>query len=130
MSRDEGEGAAEPEAGGEEDIGKGWQRLDAWLWCARFVKTKALARLLVGKGRLRINRQPTAKAHARLRPGDVLTFPLGAHVRVIRVVALAARRGPAAAARLLYQDLEPPRGGGESSQEAAPGTATPPLAQG
>ena len=60
---------------------------------------------LVGQGGIRINRQPTDKAHARLRVGDVLTMPLRGEVRVVRVLALAIRRGPSAEARLLYEDL-------------------------
>ena len=60
---------------------------------------------LAAQGRLRINRQPTDKPHARLRIGDVLTVPLRGEVRVVRVLALAARRGPASEARLLYEDL-------------------------
>lgn len=59
----------------------------------------------VGKGGIRINRQPTDKPHARLRVGDVVTVPLRGEVRVLRVVALAARRGPATEARLLYEDV-------------------------
>lgn len=85
----------------------GWQRLDRWLWCARFIKTRAAAARLAEQGRIRINRQRTEKAHARVRPGDVLTFGIGPSVRVVRVVALAARRGPAEEARRLYQDLDP-----------------------
>jgi ribosome-associated heat shock protein Hsp15 len=60
---------------------------------------------LVALGSVRINRQPTDKPHARLRVGDVLTVPVHAKVRVVRVLALAARRGPATEARLLYEDL-------------------------
>lgn len=87
-----------------------WQRLDKWLWCARFMKARADCARFVAGGLVRINRQPTDKAHARLRIGDVLTLPLaggplGAGVRVIRVAALAARRGPAAEARLLYEEI-------------------------
>ena len=63
---------------------------------------------LVARGTIRINRQATDKPHARLRVGDVLTVPLRSEVRVIRVLALAARRGPASDARLLYQDLGEP----------------------
>jgi ribosome-associated heat shock protein Hsp15 len=63
---------------------------------------------LVSQGGLRINRQPTDKAHARLRIGDVLTMPLRGEVRVIRVLALAGRRGPASEARLLYEDVIEP----------------------
>ena len=70
-------------------------RLDRWLWQARFFKTRALAAQLVGKGRVRINQAIVTKAHHRIRPGDVLTFPQGAIVRVVRVVDLGSRRGPA-----------------------------------
>ncbi len=82
-----------------------WQRLDKWLWCARFMKARADCARLVAGGLVRINRQPTDKPHARLRPGDVLTLPLRGDVRVLRVVALAARRGPAPEARRLYEEL-------------------------
>jgi ribosome-associated heat shock protein Hsp15 len=66
---------------------------------------------LVAKGSIRINRQPTDKAHARLRIGDVLTVPVPGAVRVVRVVALAARRGPASEARLLYEEIREPVSG-------------------
>ena len=86
-----------------------WQRLDKWLWCARVAKTRAACARLVEEGGVRINRQPTDKPHARLRPGDVLTFALGPAergvVRVWRVLALAGRRGPAPEAQALYEDL-------------------------
>lgn len=82
-----------------------WQRLDKWLWCARFMRARADCAALVAEGKIRINRQPTEKAHAKLRPGDVLTVPVRGDVRVLRVVALAARRGPAAEAATLYEDL-------------------------
>jgi ribosome-associated heat shock protein Hsp15 len=81
------------------------QRLDAWLWCARLVKNRSRAAALVREGHLRINRQATVKPHTRLRPGDILTLPLGHAVRVIAVRALALRRGPAAAASLLYEEV-------------------------
>ncbi len=82
-----------------------WQRLDKWLWCARFMRARLDCAALVALGSIRINRQVTDKAHARLRPGDVLTMPLRGQVRVIRVLALAARRGPAAEAVALYEEL-------------------------
>ena len=66
---------------------------------------------LVAKGSIRINRQPTDKAHARLRIGDVLTVPVHGSVRVVRVVALAVRRGPATEARLLYEEIRDVAGG-------------------
>jgi ribosome-associated heat shock protein Hsp15 len=60
---------------------------------------------LAAKGSIRINRQPTDKPHAKLRVGDVLTVPLHSSVRVVRVVSLAARRGPVPEARLLYEEI-------------------------
>ena len=82
-----------------------WQRLDKWLWCARFMKARSDCARLVAGGLVRINRQPTDKPHARLRPGDVITLPLRGDVRVLRVLTLAKRRGPAPEARLLYEEL-------------------------
>jgi ribosome-associated heat shock protein Hsp15 len=82
-----------------------WQRLDKWLWCARFMRARSDCALLVTQGSIRINRQPTDKPHARLRVGDVLTVPVHGRVRVVRVAALALRRGPAAEAQSLYEEL-------------------------
>ena len=84
---------------------RSWQRLDKWLWCARFLKARADCARLVAEGGVRINRQPTDKPHARLRPGDVVTLPLRQDVRVVRVLALAARRGPAPEAQGLYEEI-------------------------
>jgi ribosome-associated heat shock protein Hsp15 len=88
---------------------RGAQRLDLWLWCARLRKTRADCARLVEAGAVRINRQPTDKAHARLRPGDVLTIAQGqgerGRVVVWRVLALAPRRGPPAEARALYEEI-------------------------
>jgi ribosome-associated heat shock protein Hsp15 len=82
-----------------------WQRLDKWLWCARFMRARADCAALVGQGGLRINRQPTDKAHARLGVGDVLTLPLRGAVLVVEVRALAVRRGPPTEARTLYREI-------------------------
>jgi ribosome-associated heat shock protein Hsp15 len=89
----------------EEEAGRDWQRLDLWLWCARLAKSRGECARLVAAGAVRLNRQPTDKAHARLRIGDVLTVALHGKVRVWRVQALATRRGPPAEARTLYEDL-------------------------
>ena len=61
---------------------------------------------LAARGSIRINRQPTDKPHAKLRVGDVLTVPVHTSVRVVRVLSLAARRGPAPEARMLYQEID------------------------
>ena len=83
-----------------------WQRLDKWLWCARFMKTRADCARLITLGSVRLNRQATDKPHARLRPGDVITLPLRDTVRVVQVVSLATRRGPAPEAQALYELIE------------------------
>lgn len=84
-------------------------RVDKWLWFARFARTRTSAAKIVTEARFRVNGQPTDKAHYAVRAGDVLTFALGPHIRIIKVVALAARRGGAPEARLLYEDLDPPK---------------------
>ncbi len=84
------------------------QRLDKWLWCARFFKSRSAAGRFCDEGRLRVSGQVTHKAHYAVRPGAVLTFPLGPHIRVVKVLALAERRGPAPEARTLYEDLSNP----------------------
>jgi ribosome-associated heat shock protein Hsp15 len=90
---------------GAEQEDRDWQRLDKWLWCARFMRARSDCADLVGEGAVRINRQPTDKAHARLRIGDVLTVAIRDEVRVLRVLALASRRGPASEARTLYEEI-------------------------
>ena len=87
----------------EED--QAWQRLDKFLFFARFCKTRVAAAALAANGLVRINRQPTEKRHARLRAGDILTLPLPRGVVVVQVVAFAARREGAAQARRLYREI-------------------------
>lgn len=82
------------------------RRVDQWLWFARFFKSRTRATQFCLTGRLRINATPIAKAHHELKVGDVLTFFAGGRVRVVRVRALGSRRGPAAEARELYQELD------------------------
>lgn len=80
-------------------------RLDKWLWQARFFKTRSLAAAIAEKKKLRINKMIVTKAHYKVRLGDVLTFAQGPRIRVVRVLALGVRRGPASEARMLYEDL-------------------------
>src|SRR5690554_2200143 len=96
------DGRAIPPDGGAEG-----QRIDRWLWHARFLKSRTLAQGLVQSAKLRVNGERIARASRLVRPGDVLTFPLGPHIRVVKVLALAERRGPAPEARLLYEDMDP-----------------------
>ena len=85
------------------------QRLDKWLWFARVVKTRTLAARLVTEGHVRINGLRQDTASKQVSPGDVLTISLERHVRVLKVVAAGDRRGPFEEARLLFEDLTPPR---------------------
>ncbi|MCG8559222.1 MAG: RNA-binding S4 domain-containing protein [Hyphomicrobiales bacterium] len=89
---------------------EGAQRLDKWLWFARVVKTRTLASRLVEAGKVRINRERTTKPSRTVRAGDVLTLALRGRVRVLKIVAPGARRGPAAEASTLYEDLTPDPG--------------------
>ena len=85
------------------------QRLDQWLWHARFFKTRSLATKQVTGGHVRVDGERAQKASHALRPGVTLTFKQARRIRVIRVEALATRRGPAVEAQALYTDLTPPK---------------------
>ncbi len=87
-------------------------RIDRWLWHARFFKTRSLAAALVQKGRLRVDSQRVTKPGRAVGPGNVLTFPQGTRVRVVRIVSVGLRRGPAPEAQGLYEDLSDDAGGG------------------
>ena len=92
-------------------------RVDKWLWHARFFKSRTLAAKLAGSGKLRVNRGIVRKPGTTVKPGDVLTFAKGHDIRVIEIVALGKRRGPASEAQTLYKDLSLPQ----------PKTKTPPA---
>lgn len=83
-------------------------RLDKWMWFARFCKTRSLATAMCRAGQIRVNKIPVRKSNQSVRAGDVLTFSQGPRIRVIRITALASRRGPAAEAAMLYEDISPP----------------------
>src|SRR2546422_5837742 len=82
-------------------------RADRWLWAARLFKSRALAAAACTGGKVEVNDQ-SAKPARLLRPGDLVRVSLPAGRRIVRILALAQRRGPAAAARALYDDLTPP----------------------
>ncbi|MCB1495576.1 MAG: RNA-binding S4 domain-containing protein [Bauldia sp.] len=88
------------------------RRIDKWLWYVRLARTRTAAQKLAISGSVRVNSEKNTSASRTIRIGDVLTVGLGSGVRVLRVVGLGERRGPASEARLLYEDLtlpEPPR---------------------
>ena len=82
-------------------------RLDKWLWYSRFFKTRTAASRVISGGRFRLDGMVMTKPHRQARCGQVLTFVQGDRVRVIKIIALGSRRGPAREASLLYEDLTP-----------------------
>jgi len=106
-------------------------RLDKWLWFARVVKSRTTAAGLIENGKARLNRSKVLKPSQGVRAGDVLTVAIGPRVRVLKVLALGVRRGPAQEARLLYEDLMPVTAGGglddtrPASVERTPGSGRP-----
>jgi ribosome-associated heat shock protein Hsp15 len=78
-------------------------RLDKWLWCARFYKTRALATEEIGRGRVTVNAQ-AVKAARELRVGDTVALRQGPVARTVVVRGLSAMRGPAPVAQQLYEE--------------------------
>ncbi len=83
-------------------------RLDVWLWAARFYKTRALAKAAIEGGKVDVQGQG-AKASRLLKTGETLRLQRGEDVFEVQVVALSGKRGPAAAAALLYLESEASR---------------------
>ncbi len=83
-------------------------RLDKWLWHARFFKTRSLAAKTVSAGHVRVNGTHAGKPAQMIGPGDTLTFPQAKIVRVVTLLDIGTRRGPAPEAQALYDDLTPP----------------------
>ncbi len=88
---------------------------------ARFVKHRSEAQGLVEHGGVRVNRVLVAKCSHTVKCQDVLTIAVHGRVHVVRVLGEAERRGPAAAARLLYAEITPnPHEGAAQKQDASP----------
>ena len=81
------------------------QRLDKWLWHARVVRARTSAAALIEAGHVRINGAREKSPGHAVKLGDVLTIGLDNSVRVLKVAGFSERRGDAAAARVLYEDL-------------------------
>lgn len=102
------------------------QRIDKWLWHARFARTRSGAQRLVLAGHVRVNREKVASASRLVRSGDVLTIALGRGVAVIRVTGIAERRGSPADAQVLYAPAAKD-GGATTSDQSASQKADEPL---
>ena len=98
-------------------------RIDRWLWFARFFKSRSLATKVCARRRVRVNGAVIAKPNHQVRDGDVLTFPQGRDIRVVRILAIGSRRGPVPEATELYEDLSPDPGerlGNSSASDESP----------
>ena len=84
---------------------EGRQRLDKWLWFARFARTRSLAARLSEDGFVRVNGARTENPAKGLAIGDVVTVAAPHATLAVRVRDLGERRGPAPEARRLYEDL-------------------------
>ncbi|MFT4014094.1 MAG: RNA-binding S4 domain-containing protein [Paracoccus sp. (in: a-proteobacteria)] len=80
-------------------------RLDRWLHHARLFKTRTLSSEAIQHGGIRVNGRPCTKPAQMLCPGDVITVSAHGRVRVLRVVDLGERRGPATEAAALYEEV-------------------------
>jgi ribosome-associated heat shock protein Hsp15 len=92
------------------------QRIDKWLWAARFFKTRSLATAAIRAGHVRVGGQ-NPKPAVKIRPGDTLGIALGPMRWNIAVLALCEQRRPAAEARRLYEESPESRARREALQE-------------
>ena len=81
-------------------------RLDRYLWFVRLAKTRDIAQEMAEAGRMRLDGRLVERAHVAVRVGNILTFMKAGQVRVVRIEALPARRGPPHEAQLCYAELE------------------------
>lgn len=79
------------------------QRIDRWLWCARFFKTRSVAAQAVSGGKVHLNGERVKPAHA-VRVGDRIGVVIGGTLAEFDVVALPVRRGPAIEAQACYRE--------------------------
>lgn len=84
------------------------QRIDRWLWIARIVRTRSAAASLVTAGHVRVNGIRTTAPSRDVKCGDVVTVALNGGVRVLKVSGVGLRRGNAAAAMQLYEEIGKP----------------------
>ena len=95
----------------EDGSGATSARLDRWIWHARIARTRTLAQAMVRAGRVRINGARATRPGQTVRVGDILTIALGhsgasrGRVRLLRIEAVAERRGSPDAAANLFTDL-------------------------
>lgn len=82
-------------------------RIDRLLWYLRLAPSRSLAQNWVVGGHIRANGQRVTKSAFGVRVGDVLTLPMPGRVRVIEIMALPPRRGPAGEAASCFRERGP-----------------------
>ena len=82
-------------------------RIDRFLHCIRLVKSRTLAQAVIETGHVRIDGKRVEKSSEEVRVGSTIALPLHDTVRVLRVLSLPTRRGPAREARVCYEELVP-----------------------
>jgi ribosome-associated heat shock protein Hsp15 len=80
-------------------------RIDRFLFFIRLVKSRTLAQAVIDTGYVRLDGRRVHKSSEDVRIGSVLALPLQRRVRILRVLSLPDRRGPAAEARTCYEEL-------------------------
>jgi Ribosome-associated heat shock protein implicated in the recycling of the 50S subunit (S4 paralog) len=81
-------------------------RIDKLLWYLRLARTRPVAQAMAEEGHMRINSRRIDRAHLKVCIGDVLTVPTASGVRVIEILSLPTRRGPAPEAQACYRVLD------------------------
>lgn len=82
-------------------------RLDKWLWFARIVKTRTLAQKLITGGNVRVDGERAKLTSQKVGAGQTLTISVADAIKILEIVAVGERRGPAPEAQLLYNDHSP-----------------------
>jgi ribosome-associated heat shock protein Hsp15 len=80
-------------------------RIDRYLFFIRLLKSRTLAQHVIEEGYVRIDGKRVEKPSEEVRIGSIIAFPLHDKVRIVRVLALPSRRGPAPEARGCYEEL-------------------------
>jgi ribosome-associated heat shock protein Hsp15 len=78
-------------------------RIDKWLWAARFFKARGAATAAAVGGRIRVNGE-RVKPSKVVRSGDTVEVTIGTERRIVNVLEVAERRGPASVAATLYAE--------------------------
>jgi len=80
-------------------------RIDRFLFFIRLAKSRTFAQTVIDEGRVRIDGKRVARPSEEVRVGSVIALPLHDQVRILRIVALPTRRGPAQEAHACYEEL-------------------------